>query len=135
MKIRHRVVWTKGMFLTPQHFQTQDQFLEDEIQFRFAASHYANWGVTNLSIDAEALENGQFRLMKCIGIMQDGESFDMPDADDAPPSRSLVEHFPPTQASLDVFLAIPESRLRARNVTIPAQGRTENGASVGSRYL
>jgi type VI secretion system protein ImpJ len=135
MKSRHRVVWTKGMFLTPQHFQTQDQFLEDTIQFRFAASHYANWGVTALSIDTEALENGQIRLTKCSGIMQDGESFDMPDTDDAPPSRSLVDHFPPTQSSLDVFLAIPESRLRARNITIPAQDRTENGASVGSRYL
>jgi predicted component of type VI protein secretion system len=45
MKNRHRVVWTKGMFLTPQHFQIQDQFFEHNIQFRFAASHYANWGV------------------------------------------------------------------------------------------
>ena len=55
MKNRHRVVWTKGMFLTPQHFQTQDQYLENAVQFRFAASHYANWGVTDLSIDSEAL--------------------------------------------------------------------------------
>ena len=62
MKNRHRVVWTKGMFLTPQHFQTQDQFFEDALQFRFAASHFANWGVTELDIDSEALGNGLFRL-------------------------------------------------------------------------
>src|SRR5215475_51094 len=136
MKKRHRVVWTKGMFLTPQHFQTQDQFLEDNIQFRFAASHFANWGVTELSIDSEALENGQFRLTKCIGIMPDGESFDIPDVDDMPPSRSIAEHFPPTQESLDIFLALPENRLRARNVTIPGQRQADSpAAQTGSRYL
>jgi type VI secretion system protein ImpJ len=136
MKNRHRVVWTKGMFLTPQHFQTQEQFLEDSIQFRFAASQYANWGVTDLSIDAEALENGQFRLLKCIGIMPDGEAFDIPETDEATASRSIAEHFPPTRDSLDVFLAIPDSRTRARNVTIPG-ARQDNLSSSppSSRYL
>ena len=63
MKNRHRVVWTKGMFLTPQHFQTHDQFLQDAIQFRFAASQYANWGLTELNIDSEALANGLVRIV------------------------------------------------------------------------
>src|ERR1035441_4676025 len=80
MRNRHRVVWTKGMFLTPQQFQTQDQFFEDALQFRFAASQFANWGVTALDIDADALGNGLFRLAKCTGVMPDGEPFDMPDA-------------------------------------------------------
>jgi type VI secretion system protein ImpJ len=136
MKNRHRVVWSKGMFLTPQHFQIQDQFFEDNIQFRFAATHYANWGVTDLSIDSEALENGQFRLNKCSGIMLDGEPFDVPETDDAPPSRSIADHFPPTRDSLDVFLAIPESRPRARNVAISSGRQGESfAAAVSSRYV
>jgi type VI secretion system protein ImpJ len=133
---RHRVVWTKGMFLTPQHFQIQDQFFEHSIQFRFAASNYANWGVTDLNIDSEALENGQFRLNKSSGIMPDGEPFDIPESDDPPPSRSIADHFPPNRESLDVFLAIPENRPRARNVTISNGRQSESpAASVGSRYL
>jgi len=92
MKNRHRVVWTKGMFLTPQHFQTQDQFVEDALQFRFAASHYANWGVTELDIDSDGLGNGLFRLNRCGGIMPDGEPFDIPEADDLPPSRAQCHH-------------------------------------------
>jgi len=99
MRNRHRVVWTKGMFLTPQQFQTQDQFFEDALQFRFAASQFANWGVTGLDIDSEALGNGLFRLARCTGIMPDGEPFDMPDTDELPASRSVTEHFPPTQLS------------------------------------
>ncbi len=136
MKNRHRVVWTKGMFLTPQHFQTQDQFFEDALQFRFAASHFANWGVTELDIDSEALGNGLFRLNHASGIMPDGEPFDIPDTDEQPPSRSVVEHFPPTRDALDVFLAIPESRLRARNVTIPATSQASAAEPPpGTRYL
>src|SRR5215467_14141266 len=136
MKNRHRVVWAKGMFLTPQHFQTQDQFFEDNLNFRFAASNFSNWGVTELKIDTEALENGQFRLAKCHGLMPDGESFEIPGTDDMPASRSVVEHFPPTRDSLDMFLAIPEKRPRARNVTISANGHGELPAGPpASRYL
>jgi type VI secretion system protein ImpJ len=136
MRNRHRVVWTKGMFLTPQQFQTQDQFFEDALQYRFAASHFANWGVTDLDIDAEGLGNSFFRVEKCRGIMPDGEPFDMPDIDALPPSRSVAAHFPPTRDSLDVFLAIPESRRRAKNVSIPGPVNAEQPEALPStRYV
>ena len=132
MKNRHRVVWTQGMFLTPQHFQTQEQFLADAVQFRFDASHYANWGVTSLSIDVEALANGVFRLNTCSGILPDGEPVDIPHTDEAPPSRAVADHFPPNRDSLDIYLAIPEHRPHARNVTIPGPDRKE---PIRTRYL
>jgi type VI secretion system protein ImpJ len=136
MRNRHRVVWNKGMFLTPQQFQTQDQYFESALQFRLAASCFANWGVTELDIDAEALQNGLFRLAKCAGLMPDGESFDMPDTDELPPARAVASHFPPTQESLDVFLGIPESRPRARNVSIPGRAASEEAAGPPTtRYL
>jgi type VI secretion system protein ImpJ len=140
MRNRHRVVWTKGMFLTPQQFQTQDQFFESALQSRFAASCFANWGVTELDIDAEALQNGLFRVAGCTGIMPDGEPFDMPDTDELPASRGVTGHFPPTRESLDVFLGIPENRPRARNVSIPGKAASEskageNGTPPATRYL
>src|SRR5215467_12349072 len=68
--------------------------------------------------------------------MPDGESFDIPESDDAPPSRSITDHFPPSRDSLDVFLAIPENRPRARNVTISNGRQAESlAAAVGSRYV
>ena len=73
MKEQHRVVWSEGMFLTPQHFQTQDQYFERLIDYRFTASHFANWGFTELSLDTEALSNGVFRIDAAKGIMPDGE--------------------------------------------------------------
>src|SRR5664279_4350490 len=108
MKNNHRVVWTKGMFLTPQHFQTQDQFVQQALQFRFTVSCFANWGVTQLEIDRDSLQNGTFRLMRCAGLMPDGESFQMPETDQLPDSRAILAHFPETQRTLDVYLALPE---------------------------
>ena len=136
MRNRHRVVWTKGMFLTPQQFQTQDQFFEEALQFRFAASQFSNWGITELDVDSDALANGLFRMVKCVGVMPDGEPFDMPDSDDVPASRSIAEHFPPARDTLDVFLAIPERRPRARNVTIPSGNGSDPSPVVpATRYL
>lgn len=120
MKNLRRVVWSKGMFLTPQHFQSQDEYFEDSLQFRFTGSNFANWGVLALSIDEESLANGLFRLRYCRGILPDGLLFHMPEADELPQSRPLEEFFPPTQATLDVFLCIPEYRPHGRNFTLLA---------------
>ena len=136
MKTRHRVVWTQGMFLTPQHFQTLEQYLEDVQHFRYAASQYANWGVTALDIDAEALANGLFRVNTCIGVMPDGEAINIPDTDEMPPSRAITDHFPPNRDTLDIFLGLPENRPRARNVTIPGPERAATlEAPPETRYL
>jgi type VI secretion system protein ImpJ len=133
MKNRHRVVWTQGMFLTPQHFQLQEQYLEDALHFRFNASNYANWGVSALKIDSDALANGQFRVTECGAVMPDGEPVDIPATDEAPDSRALGDHFPPNRESLDVFLALPENKPGTRIVTIP--GLEQPIGPPKTRYL
>jgi type VI secretion system protein ImpJ len=132
MKRQPRVVWTKGMFISPQHFQAQDQFFADLIQSRFTSSNFANYGVTTLEIDAEALANGLFKLVSARGFLSDGEPFDMPGSDELPPSREVKNSFKADQEFLDVFLSLPERKLQARNVTLPAL-RTSSGP-VETRY-
>jgi type VI secretion system protein ImpJ len=132
MKKQPRVVWTKGMFLSPQHFQCQDQFLVDLIHFRFGASHFANYGVSDIKIDVESLANGLLRVVEARGLLPDGEPFDMPDSDELPPSREIAQSFDPTQEFLDVYLSIPERRIKRRNITLPGQ---RNGKGpVETRY-
>jgi len=133
MKRQPRVVWTKGMFLSPQHFQAQDQFIEDLLHFRFGASHFANYGVTGIEFDTETLANGLAKLTAAQGVMPDGEVFDMPQSDQLPPSRELARHWPATQESLDVFLSLPERRLNARNVTLP--GQRDGDGLADTRYV
>jgi type VI secretion system protein ImpJ len=134
MKHLQRVVWSKGMFLTPQHFQAQDDYFEQHVQFRATASSSANWGLIGLGIDQEALSNGTLTIRHCRGILSDGLTFNIPEADEPPPGREIAEFFPPTEPVLDVFLALPESRPKSRNVTV-TNGQGGSRSDAGTRYI
>ena len=117
MRNLRRVVWSRGMFLTPQHFQTLDRWIDETYQFRFTASNFANWGVLDLSIDQESLANGLFKLRNSQGVLPDGTIFSIPTPDAAPAGRQIADHFTPNQESLDVFLVIPDRQEAGKNFT------------------
>src|SRR6202022_155220 len=75
------VVWSKGTFLTPQHLQTRDRFLESVLQFRLEALSFCPWGFQELQLNREALAGGNFALTRAVGILPDGLPFDVPDSD------------------------------------------------------
>lgn len=111
------VLWTKGLLLNAQQLQAQDRFLEDVIQFQLTTLTYNPWGVYALGADREALAGGVFSLAAAAGIFPDGLLFDIPETDAAPPPKPLEEHFRPDQATLDVYLAVPEYRPGGQNVS------------------
>ncbi len=132
MSKARKVVWTKGMFLMPQHFQAQDQYFEDSLHFRAGISNFANWGFSRLAVDEASLVNGFFALRHCEGLMPDGLAFQAPLVDELPPGRQLAEHFPAArQDHLDVYLTVPEERAGARNVGSAAG----DGARNSYRYI
>ena len=112
------VIWSKGTFLTPQHLQTRDRFLESVLQFELEALSFCPWGFQELRIDQEALAGGNFALARCVGIFPDGMPFDIPDSDPAPAPKPLGPYFEAEQTSVDVYLAIPHHRERGLNVSI-----------------
>ena len=116
-----RVVWAKGMLLTPQHFQAHGNYIDDAVQFRFVASLFANWGILSVACDEDELPNGQFRLTEFRAVLPDGTLIDCPSVDRAPSARPFSQYFPPNQDVLDVFIAIPE-RVQGQNVSISANG-------------
>jgi type VI secretion system protein ImpJ len=128
MKQLQPVLWTKGTFLTPQHLQLQDRFLEDSLNFRLQALKFCAWGFSELVLDQELLADGQLAISRASGIFPDGLLFDIPGSDQPPPSKALAEFFDPGVRDLDIYLTVPDYRDKGLNVT--AVGR--NG---GSRYL
>ncbi len=111
------VIWSKGTFLTPQHLQTQDRFIEGTLDFRLNALSFRPFGLETLQIDQEALAGGSLALSKCIGMMPDGLAFDIPNSDPAPPSKPLAQFFDPERSELDVFLAVPAYREHSANIS------------------
>ncbi len=117
MKQLQPILWTKGTFLTPQHLQLQDRFLEDSLNFKLQALKFCGWGFSELVIDQELLAQGQFGLSRASGIFPDGLTFDIPDSDEAPSSKALTELFDPEMKSLDIHLAVPDYRQKGVNVS------------------
>src|ERR1700691_943780 len=128
MKQLQPVLWTKGTFLTPQHLQLQDRFLEDSLNFRLQALKFCAWGFSEVVLDQELLADGQLAISRASGIFPDGLLFDIPASDQPPPSKALAEFFDPGVRDLDIYLTVPDYRQKGLNVS-PV------GQSAGSRYL
>ena len=127
MKRLQPVIWTKGTFLSPQHLQIQDRFLENLLQFHLECLAFRPWGFTSLQISQETLAAGSFGISAAAGIMPDGLLFEIPSSDAAPEPKILPDYFEPDQNTLEVYLAVPQYRERGLNVaTSPREG--------GARY-
>ncbi len=122
MKQLQPVIWTKGTFLTPQHLQVQDRFIEDTLSFRLQTLKFCAWGFSELTLNQEMLTEGQLVVSRAAGIFPDGLLFDIPDADSPPPSKALAELFEPGMKSLDIYLTVPDYRQRGLNVAAEPDG-------------
>jgi len=106
MKHLSKVVWSEGMYLGPHHFQAQNRYFEDSVQFGVSSLWFEPYGLIGYQLDAEALSNGTVSLVHARGILPDGLSFHMPECDPLPLPRNIAELFPPTRENLNVLLAI-----------------------------
>ncbi len=122
------VIWSKGTFLTPQHLQAQDRFIESTLQFRLEALSFRPWGFRELHVNQEALAEGNFAISSAAGIFPDGLTFDIPNSDAAPAPKPLLPFFEPEQQTVDVYLAIPHYRERGLNVSVEQ-------SNADTRYL
>src|SRR5262249_13401892 len=117
MKRLEPVIWAKGTFLTPQHLQIQDRFLENTLRFQLDALSFRPWGCRQFQANQESVTAGTFAISSASGIFPDGLLFDIPNSDSAPPPRPLAELFAPEQEEMVVYLAIPQYRERGLNVS------------------
>ena len=106
MSFRHRVVWSEGMFLRPQHFQQQERYLEQGVQGRLSAINRLGWGFVTLEIDDDALALGCVSVRQAAGVLPDGTYFSIP-ADEAVP---LVLNIAEGVGGEPVCLALPAVR-------------------------
>jgi type VI secretion system protein ImpJ len=116
------VVWSKGVFLSPQHLQAQDRFFEESLRFLVEALSFRYWGFTSLQIDGTALSEGQLSISEASGVLPDGLLLDLPSSDAAPRLRTLDECFHPGQESCVFYLAVPQERPGGINVGLQRSG-------------
>ncbi len=149
MRIPQRLVWSEGMFMSPQHLQALDRCHEALLASRLDSLASNNWGSLYVEVDTAALGAGQLRLQRFAGILPDGTPIAFEENEpEAPPPRPVAEHFPPTARSLEVYLAVPRDRegvpsfaedaSQARNrffiASRPMEDATMLGASVSVAF-
>jgi type VI secretion system protein ImpJ len=112
------VVWSKGVFLSPQHLQAQDRFFEENLRFLSHALSFRNWGFASLQIDAGGLTQGRLAVTQAAGIFPDGLMLDIPGSDASPGARTLDECFHAGQDGCAFYLAVPQERPGGINVAL-----------------
>ena len=129
MKQLSKIVWSEGMYLAPHHFQAQNRYFEDSVQFAVTSLWRDAYGLVTCELDAEAIRNGTVSLVHAIGVFQDGLPFDMPECDPLPSTRNISEAFSPVAESLTVSLAIPRRVSGGPNCMVTPNGH------VSTRYV
>ncbi|BCG04508.1 type VI secretion system-associated protein (plasmid) [Paraburkholderia sp. PGU19] len=124
--LRHRVVWSEGMFLRPQHFQQLERHFERYVQLRCLPVQGLFWGFTRLEIDQEALEQGKVVLLCASGIMPDGTPFDFAGGKDGPAPLDIRSDL----SNATIVLAVPTWRGDGVQVSFD-----DDAASPLSRYV
>ena len=112
MSARHRVIWSQGLFLQPQHFQQQARFFEHFVDARLRAAAPHAWGYAELVLDEAQLAAGRVALTRAHGVLPDGTPFSMPDADALPAALDIGAD---VQGEL-IFLAAPRERFGSTEV-------------------
>ncbi len=114
----HRVVWSEGLFLCPQHFQQHDRWVDWLTGARAGWAHDYPWGLRRLEIDTALLETGKIGLARAQGIFPDGTPFDIPAQHEAPPALEVAGE----SRGQRVFLTVPLRREGSPSVGAPEQG-------------
>ena len=134
MTVPHRVVWSEGMLVSPQHLQQADLYHERLLDRRLAALAPQTWGILSLDLDLGALAAAELRVGRFVGILPDGLYLDFAAGDpEAPAARPIAAHFPPTQPVLEVFLAVPKERDGVPSVAAEAAPGSPATAEDGAR--
>ncbi|MCT8165095.1 MULTISPECIES: type VI secretion system baseplate subunit TssK [unclassified Pseudomonas] len=125
MSWNNRVVWSEGMFITTQHFQQHDRYLEHFVDARSRPLSAAAWGFSELLLDQGLLAQGKLAILSARGLLPDGTPFDIP-RDDLPPAPLEV---PDELRDGVIHLGLPLKRAGARDTV------DEGEALAGARYI
>jgi len=102
---RNPVDWYEGMFLRPQHFQTQDRHFQHQLSQNFDSIAPYPWGVRELVIDQDALNAGRLVVRQLRARFASGRLLNIPqDQQLAPlPIRQLLT----SGQEADIHVAVP----------------------------
>ncbi|SNS32606.1 type VI secretion system protein ImpJ [Noviherbaspirillum humi] len=111
----YRILWGEGLFLRPQHFQQQEQFLEQRILSLQQALQNHAWGLCQAGFDQDALKSGLLRLESLDIFFRDGTHIRAPSQAELPAPRSL-DAVPAAANEVLIHVCLPTLNAAGRNL-------------------
>ncbi|PZO68114.1 MAG: type VI secretion system baseplate subunit TssK [Paracoccus denitrificans] len=106
-----KVAWKEGLFLQPHHLQQADRWVENLVAARTRLITPYPWGVAEMTIDRDMIQQGRIGLRSVSGIMPDGTPFDAPGTAPLP----IPVEVPADAAGMSVWLTLPDAAPNARD--------------------
>ena len=104
--VGRKPIWAEGIFLSQQHFQQWDRYLETQQWVHQQAIAPFTWGLRSLSIETDALLNGEFRVQQCQAIFAHGQLVCFNEQEGGQ-LNSPLEAAP--GEAVDIYLCLPRS--------------------------
>jgi type VI secretion system protein ImpJ len=122
------VHWSEGMFLRPHHFQAADRYWSEFTSLHYQWDHPYGYGVSQVTISNDALENGVLEMVGLRARLRDGtiiakESNDVETVD----IKARIDQAASGGQPVMVFLAVPHATQGRANVS-------SNLGDIKSRY-
>ena len=118
-----KVAWKEGLFLQPHHLQQSDRYVEKLIEARVRHVSPYPWGIEEMRVNRDRLQQGRIELASIAGIFPDGMPFEAPGISPLPRAAEV----PAGSDGMGVWLTLPDQVMNGREVAMEAE--------AGSRYV
>ncbi len=124
--------WHQGLFLQPQHFQLQDQYIQSLLTplHTYLQPHF--WGIGSMTIQDAALGSLSLQVLDGKFLFPDGSFVSLPDNGLLAP-RSFSEDWVESGKPLGVLLGVRKWNPAGDNVTVLSS--VENMSDVSTRFV
>ena len=109
-----KVAWKEGLFLQPHHLQQNDRYVEKLLEARTRHVSPYPWGIEEMRVNRDRLQQGRIELATVSGIFPDGTPFDAPAVSPLPRAIEV----PAGSDGLSIWLTLPDQVMNGREVAM-----------------
>lgn len=132
-----QVLWTQGLFMQPQHFQTADLSFDARLRSYRRTAEPWPWGFYDLKLSIPALQNNQIAIFNLHAVFQDGSEVAVP-GNAAVKARSFADAWTQADRPFMTYLGLRRHNPAGGNVTSYEEGeepRRDKGDHAFTRHV
>lgn len=122
--LHSKVIWSEGIFISPQHFQQQDRYFEFRIEQAYKLTRGYQYGLCDITFDKSALKDGLVTLNRLFVVFHNGMIIDFNDRE----LPFLKIEIPPNTKEQLLYVILPDISMKENQFSF-------DEATAKTRYL